>query len=95
MSERWTVALPEGAREPFDVYVNGVPQEQGVDYEVHGRSLAFTKPLAREGKLGPMRWLSILLGIAGTYRKNDSVDVVYQVAGRRTVASGLPIVPPT
>jgi hypothetical protein len=32
--------------------------------------------------------------VAGTYRKNDSVDVVYEVAGRRTVAIGLPIVPP-
>lgn len=94
MSERWTVPLPEGAREPFEVYVNGVPQDPGVDYEVYGRSLAFSKPLAKEGKLGPMRWLSILLGVAGTYRQNDSVDVVYQVEGRRTVSSGLPIIPP-
>ena len=28
---------------------------------------------------------------AGTYRQNDSVDVVYQVGGRRHVASGLPL----
>jgi len=89
------VPLPEGAHEPFEVYVNGVLQEQGADYEIHGRDLAFSKPLAKEGKLGAARWLSILLGIAGTYRKNDSVDVVYQVGGRRTVATGLPISPPT
>jgi hypothetical protein len=34
----------------------------------------------------------MLLGIAGTYRQNDSVDVVYQSGGRRQVATGLPIV---
>ena len=27
------------------------------------------------------------LGIAGTYRKNDTVDVVYTLNGKRTVAS--------
>lgn len=90
----WMVRLPEGAFEPFDVYVNGVLQERGSDYDVYGRDLAFVKPLAKEGKLGPLRWLSILLGAAGTYRQNDSVDVVYQVEGRRTVAAGLPITPP-
>ena len=95
VGETWTVPLPEDAHAPFEVYVNGVLQEQGLDYEIHGRHLAFSKPLAKEGKLGVVRWLSILLGIAGTYRKNDSVDVVYQVGGRRTVATGLPIIPPT
>ncbi len=86
--------LPRDAQEPFEVFVNGVPQTAGVDYRVAGRTLRFTKPLAKEGKLGALRWASIFLGVAGTYRKNDSVDVVYQVAGRRKVASGLPIIPP-
>jgi hypothetical protein len=27
------------------------------------------------------------LGIAGTYRKNDTVDVVFTLNGRRTVAT--------
>ena len=35
----------------------------------------------------------MFLGIAGTYRKNDSVDVVYQVGGRRVVATGLRVMP--
>ena len=89
----WTVRLPEGVVEPFEVYVNGVLQTPGPDYEVFGSTLRFLRPLAQEGKLGPMRWLSIFLGIAGTYRKHDSVDVVYDADGRRTVASGLPIIP--
>lgn len=94
MTDGWTVTLPERVSEPFEVYVNGVLQQRGVDYTVEGRSLRFLRPLAQEGKLGFMRWLSIFLGIAGTYRKNDSVDVVYQRDGRQLVATGLPIVPP-
>ena len=74
--------------------MNGVRQERGQDYEVRGRELLFDKALAKEGRLGPIRWLSIFLGIAGTYRKNDSVDVVYESAGQRRVASALPIIPP-
>ena len=75
------------------MYVNGVPQVEGRDFRREHSTLLFERPLAREGRLGPVRWLSMLLGIAGTYRQNDSVDVVYMSsAGRRTVAPGLPIV---
>lgn len=95
MSGSWTVPLPADAFEPFEVYVNGVRQERGVDYTVEGQSLCFGKPLAKEGRLGLARWASMFLGIAGTYRKNDTVDVVYTVGGRRTVASDLPIIPPS
>ena len=94
MEEAWIVPLPASVQEPFEVFVNGVRQEAGVDYEQRGRELRFAKPLAKEGRLGTMRWLSIFLGIAGTYRKNDSVDVVYEIRGRRSVASSLPIIPP-
>lgn len=87
------VDLPPDAGEAFEVYVNGVPQQRGVDYALVGRSLLFTRPLAKEGKLGFWRWLSIFLGVAGTYRQNDSVDVVYERAGRRAVAAALPIQP--
>jgi hypothetical protein len=94
VAEAWTVPLPPDVAEPFEVFVNGVPQQRGRDYELAGRVLRFRKPLAREGRLGALRWLSMFLGVAGTYRKNDSVDVVYEVAGRRRVASALPIIPP-
>ena len=86
--------LPRQVREPFEVYVNGVPQRRGIDFEVEGRTLRFPRHLAKEGRLGVVRWLSIFLGIAGTYRKNDSVDVVYEVQGKRVVAAALPINPP-
>jgi hypothetical protein len=88
---RTRVDLPPEVTEPFEVYVNGVPQREGRDFEHRQRALVFSRPLAREGRLGPVRWLSMLLGIAGTYRQNDSVDVVYERGGRRVVATGLAV----
>ena len=90
MPEHARVTIPAEVGEPYEVFLNGVPQQPGRDFRVEGRSLVFERPLAREGKLGFWRWLSLFLGVAGTYRQNDSVDVVYQSGGRRTVASGLP-----
>jgi hypothetical protein len=86
---RARVQLPADVLRPFQVFVNGVPQEEGRDYEVEGGTLVFERPLAEEGRLGFWRWLSMLLGVAGTYRQNDSVDVVYRRGGRRVVASNL------
>jgi hypothetical protein len=87
------VTLPPEVTEPYEVFLNGVPQQAGRDFRVEGRTLLFDRPLAKEGRLGFWRWLSLLLGVAGTYRQNDSVDLVYQADGRRTVISGLPIEP--
>lgn len=84
------VELPNEVSEPFEVYLNGVRQESGRDYRVEGRTLVFERSLATEGRLGPIRWLSMFLGIAGTYRQHDTVDVIYEAGGRRAVASGLP-----
>ena len=83
--------VPAAAGERFEVYVNGVRQQAGRDFRREGGDLVFARPLAREGRLGFWRWLSLFLGVAGTYRQNDSVDVIYQVGERRVVASGLPI----
>jgi hypothetical protein len=84
------VDLPEVVREPFEVFVNGIQQVEGRDFKRVGRSLVFNRELHREGRLGFWRWLSIVLGVAGTYRKNDNVDVVFTANGRRTVASLAP-----
>jgi len=86
------VALPHDVHEPFEVYINGVVQRQGADYVIEDGTLVFNRPLAQEGKLGFWRWLSMLLGIAGTYRKHETVDVIYTRAGRKVVASSLPFV---
>ena len=94
MDNVWRVLLPDIVDEPLEVYVNGVPQERGVDYELRGRELWFERELAKEGKLGTMRWARMFFGVAGTYRQNDSVDVVYWLNGKRLVASGLSLVAP-
>ena len=86
-----TVRLPADVTRPFEVYVNGVPQEEGADYRVLGDALVFENRLEDEGRLGFWRWLSMWVGIAGTYRRNDSVDVIYQVGGERRVATRLPL----
>jgi len=83
------VDLPAHVPDTFEVYVNGVRQARGVDYEVDGRSLVFPRAIAQEGRLGFWRWASMWLGVAGSYRKHESVDVVYEANGKRQVATGL------
>jgi hypothetical protein len=85
------VQLPAGATGPIEVYVNGVRQQEGADFTRRDAELVFSRQLASEGRLGFWRWTSLFLGVAGTYKKNDSVDVVYEVNGKRTVETGLPI----
>lgn len=87
MEARSQVDLPEGVGPPFGVFVNGVEQQPGVDFTQVGRTLVFGRELRQEGRLGFWRWLSIFLGVAGTYRANDTVDVVYTAGGRQVVAS--------
>src|SRR4029453_12452379 len=84
------VQLPPGIGDRYEVYVNGVRQEPGRDFDRIGDELVFRRVLAQEGRLGAIRWLSILLGVAGTYRKHETVDVIYEEGGRRTVASLTP-----
>ena len=89
---RTCVELPPHIPPEFEVYVSGVRQEPGRDFLVEGRSLVFPRALAEEGKLGFWRWASMWLGIAGTYRKHETVDIVYSSGGRRMVETGLKLV---
>jgi len=91
--EKWTVRLPAGVREPYTVFLNGVRQHEGTDYEVRRGVLEFDKPLAKEGRLGFGRWFLGAWGI-GTYRKNDTVDVAWEVDGKPRVAHALDIEKP-
>lgn len=84
------IHLPRGVGDSYQVYVNGVLQEPGRDFDRVGDELVFRRQLAQEGRLGPIRWLSMFLGIAGSYRQHETVDVVYEEGGRRTVASVTP-----
>ena len=85
--------LPPEVGDAYDVFVNGVPKQRGVDFDQVGRELVFREELAAEGRLGFWRWAGLFFGVAGTYRKNDTVDVVHVVDGRRTVLSLRPTLP--
>jgi len=91
--DRWRVQLPPGVQPPYEVYLNGVRQQEGADYEVRGEALLFARELVQEGKLGFWRWFLGAWGI-GTYRRNDVVDVRYVRDGRPLVAHELPVEPP-
>jgi len=84
-----TVPLPAGVHPPFEVFLNGVRQQEGRDYRVRGREIAFAEPLVKEGRLGAWRWFLGAWGI-GTYRRNDVVDLRYTADGRPAVAHDVP-----
>jgi hypothetical protein len=89
---RSLVRLPPGLRGPYEVYLNGVRQQLGVDYVVRDGALVFERDL-RKDKISRWRWALGAWGV-GTYRQNDSVDVRYEAAdGSPRVAEGLEIEP--
>ncbi|MFL5860592.1 MAG: hypothetical protein ACJ780_07420 [Solirubrobacteraceae bacterium] len=89
---KWRVTLPPGVRPPFEVYVNGVRQELGSDYRVEEGELLFNRELVHQ-KLSGWAWFLGFWGI-GTYKRNDEVDVRYELDGRPMVAHALSITPP-
>jgi hypothetical protein len=89
---RSVVALPRDLDlyEEFEVYVNGVPQQVNVDFEVDGRMLVFDRPL-RKDRISGWRWLLGAWGV-GTYRQDDTVDVRYRADGDIRLAHALEII---
>ena len=85
--------LPRGAERPFKVYRNGVEQAEGPDYAIQGREIVFSAPIVKEEKLSGVRWLSMLVGVVGTYRKNETVDIEYRREGATRLASDVQILP--
>jgi len=86
------VRLPRGAQPPLVVYVNGVQQVEGEDYLVRAGEVVFSRPIVKE-RVGGMRWLAMLLGLFGTYRKHETVDVEYRLGGQVKLASDVEIRP--
>ena len=73
---RSVVPLPPDVRPPFQVYLNGVQQRLGEDYNVQAGALVFDREL-RKDRISAWRWLLGAFGV-GTYRQDDSVDVRYE-----------------
>lgn len=86
------VKLPPDAEPPFTVFINGIEQSEGADYSVEAGEIVFSRPIVKE-KMGTGRWLAMYLGLFGTYRKNETVDLQFARDGKVQLLSDLPIVP--
>ena len=87
---RSIVRLPRDVRAPYEVYLNGVRQRLGADYQISEGALIFAREL-RKDHISKRRWLLGAWGV-GTYRQNDSVDVRFNAPdGSPRVAQGLEI----
>lgn len=74
------VRLPRGAQQPIRVYVNGIEQAARVDYELRETEIVFARPIVKE-RVTAGRWAAMYLGLFGTYRKHETVDVEYTLGG--------------
>lgn len=84
------VRLPKGARPPFSVFVNGVEQTEGADYEVGPDAILFSRQIVKE-KMDAGRWLAMYLGLFGTYRKDETIDLQFERDGKTELLSDLPV----
>jgi len=86
------VKVPAGAERPFTVFINGVEQSEGGDYSIEGGEIVFGRPIVKE-KMGTSRWLAMYLGLWGTYRKNETIDLEFSRDGKVELLSDLPVIP--
>jgi hypothetical protein len=86
------VRIPNGAQPPLTVFINGVEQRQGVDYEVDGNEVRFVAPVVKE-EINTGRWLAMYLGFFGTYRKDEKVDLQFTKDGKIELRSDVPLIP--
>ena len=86
--------LPADARPSFDVYVNGVVQVEGTDFEYRDGALHFTRPLDAGRPEG--LWQKLVMSTAGVgyYNHGDSIDVhFHREDGTTAVLSGKRVEP--
>ena len=86
------VRIPAGAQPPFTVFINGIEQREGADYSIAGGEIVFGRPIVKE-KMTASRWLAMYLGLFGTYRKDETVDLQFSRNGKVELVSDLAVVP--
>ena len=86
------VRLPRGAEPPIRVYLNGVEQARGTDYDIRHGEIVFKRSIVKEGKVGGMRWAAMLVGLFGTYRRNETIDVEYRLRGQTKLVSDAQVI---
>jgi hypothetical protein len=85
------VKLPGGAEPPFTVFINGVEQSKET-YRIEAAEILFGRPIVKE-KVGTGRWLAMYLGLFGTYRKDETIDLQFSKGGKIELRSDLPVIP--
>jgi hypothetical protein len=83
-------ALPRGASEPIRVHINGVEQTRGEVWDLREGAIVFTRPIVKES-VSTGRWLAMYLGLFGSYKKNEQVDVEYTLDGQTKLAADIEI----
>ena len=86
------VPMPVGAEPPYTVFINGIEQKEGEDFNVEGGELHFTRPIVKE-KMDTGRWLAMYLGLFGTYRKDEKVDLQFSRNGKTELVADLAVTP--
>ncbi len=86
------VKLPAGAEAPYVVFINGIQQREDGDYTVAASEIVFSRQIVKE-KVGTGRWLAMYLGLFGTYRRNETIDLQFQRKGKTELLSDLPVQP--
>jgi hypothetical protein len=84
------VKLPAGAEAPYAVFVNGVEQREGDEYDVRAGEIVFRREIVKE-KVGAGRWLAMYLGLFGTYRKDETIDLQFQRQGKAELLSDVAV----
>ena len=72
------------------MHINGVEQPRGEVWEARGDQIVFTRPIVKES-VSTGRWLAMYLGLFGSYRKNEQVDVEYTLGGQTKLAANVEI----
>lgn len=83
--------LPRGAQEPIRVHINGVEQPRGEVWAVRRGEIVFARPIIKES-VSRGRWMAMYLGLFGSYRKNETVDIEYALGGEPKLAADVEIV---
>jgi len=85
------VKLPAGAEPPFTVFINGIEQSKE-SYRIESGEIVFDHPIVKE-KVGTGRWLAMYLGLFGTYRKNETIDLQFARKGKIELRSDMAVIP--